>query len=110
MSEDLRDRVREPAFSLGDETLIIRSENGERTFTGGYHDFFLSPRLVKVVGSLTEESPAWLCENLGQKATFTFVLRDAKITRNVLLTEVSVSFADNSWIVCGEILIDEVSK
>lgn len=110
MSEELRGRVREPTSFLGDETLVVCSENGEKIFTGGYHDFFLSPRLVKVIGSLSEEFPAWLCENLGQKATLTIVLRGAKITRNVLLTEVSVSFDDNSWIVCGEILINEASK
>ena len=109
MSDELRDRVRESTSFLNDETLIVRSESGEQTFTGGYRNFFLSPHLIKVIGSLIEEFPVWLCENLGQKVTLTLVLRDTKITRNVLLTEVSVSFDDNSWIVGGEILINEVS-
>ena len=109
MSDELLGRVRESPASLGDETIVITSDCGAHAFVGGYRDFFLSPRLIKVVGSLTKDFPVWLCEHLGQRVTMDLVLRSTKITRNVLLTETSVSFDDNSWIVCGEILIDGVS-
>ena len=106
MSQELQGRVKESVTHLGANTVIVQKHDSTLKFVGGYHHFFLSPRLLKVIGRLDDDFPPWLCESVGEKVKIGIVLRNAKISRLVQLSQISIDCEDEAWTLAGEILIE----
>ena len=100
MSSGLKDRIQSGLETLADNTVFIH-DSTHSAFVSGYRSFFASPGLLSVEGSLMAEIPSWLFEALGSVVTVNITLRSTTITRDIILSNVSVDHDNESWTGAG---------
>jgi len=108
MSPALQGRVNEKETQVFSRIATIYSSTSGFKFCGCYANLCLAHKHLSLYGELGNDFPTWLFDAIGSSIHVSIATTpDSTVDRFLKLTQVQLDVNEGTWMIIGEILIDE---